>query len=82
MIILSSSRMPATFPMDQNQEVGEIKQKGKNQLPENTTEKWKQLKYDLVKEPKYSLVLREICANGQYFQSKIDKITNIFKEGK
>lgn len=82
MIILGSSRMPATFQMDQNQEVGEIKQKGKKQLPENTTEKWEQLKYDLVEEPKHSLFLRQICANGQYFQSKTDKITNIFKEEK
>lgn len=57
----------------------ETKQKGKK-LPENTTENLEQLKYTLVEELKYISVLRETCANGQYFQSKIDKTTNIFKE--
>lgn len=69
--------------MDQKLEVGKLsgnKTKGKKNLPENTTENWEQLKYTLIEEPKYISVLRETCANGQYFQSKIDKITNIFKE--
>lgn len=69
--------------MDQKLELGKLsanKTKGKKNLLENTTENWEQLKYTLTEEPKYISVLRESCANGQYFQSKIDKITNILKK--
>lgn len=69
--------------MDQKLELEKLsgnKKKGEKNLPENTTENWEQLKYTLVEEPKYISVLRETCANGQYFQSKMDKIINIFKE--
>lgn len=40
-----------------------------------------QHKYTLAEEPKHITVSRETCANEQYFQSKIDKVTNFFKEG-
>lgn len=80
---LCSSHIPAIFQMDRKLEVGKLsgnKTKGEKKLPENTTENWEQFKYTLLEECKYLSVLRETCANGQYFQSKIDKITNIFKE--
>lgn len=49
------------------------------QQQKNSNENLEQHKYILAEEPKHITVSRETCANGQSIQSKICKVTNIFK---